>query len=957
MRATPNPERAACGVLCALMLLAAPARAQYLFGQNKVVYTPHAWKVISTPRLDVYYYENELELAQYVADFAERTCIEYETYFQHRFEEKIPFVLYASHHDFKQTNVIDAMISDYVGGFTELLRGRVAIPHTGSFTQLRNVTRHELVHAFMNDKLARMLNEKKRFNSVPPPLWFTEGLAEYVAIGAPDAEARMFMRDLVVNDNLVELPDLWRISGTFLMYKEGESIVGYIATRFGDEALLALVENWWYSDRFEAVLQFTLGITLEELNRDWKRYLKRRYYPAVMAGEWPEQNGKALTHRPGLNTRPTPCPTTARADGRTDFLFLSAASGNVDLMLARVDSVPERLPEPLHYRIETLVRGGRGDHVESIPAFFSGPDVHGDRVAFTAKSGDRDALIVWDWLRRKEVLHLKFDGLISLASPSWSPDGNEIVLAGLDARGWMDLYRVRLDGSGLERLTEDPADDRDPDWSHDGRHIAWSSDRGAPTRDGVYHIWILETASGTPAPLTAGAHEDAAPAWAPDDRALLFSSDLDGHSNIYLYEIEAGSLTQVTSTLGGLFTPAWAPDGNSFTATSFDNTSFNIFRFELQRRRDLPEPTPLPQVAALGAGIPAAHSSDPGAWIRSGGLAEFPGKDYDVQFGLDFVRTAVAFDPDFGSGTGGQIGLTDVLGNHQVFLHLSNSADGLEDFWKHLNAGATYTNLTRRLNYSLGAFHLTSLYDPGLDRFRFERRYGVLAGVAYPLSRFRRLESSLVARVAERDAEEARAFGVGARSLLWSGFASFVHDNTLWSFAGPADGMRFNVTLGQTLDATGTRRGGTSAHVDLRRYVRLPMRSVFASRAIARSNWGDNVQLFFLGGSFDLRGFERRSLFARRILLLNNELRFPLVDRLLIGLPFNALEFGGFRGALFTDAAYVGEPFTPGWYGNLGVGLEMALGAGFIARWDWGRTHDFQRLQDPFSRFFLGWDY
>src|SRR2546426_1877614 len=96
-------SRLARGALCALALAAlpAPGAAQYLFGQNKVIYSAREWKVISTPRLDVYYYTGEQELAEYAADFAERTCTEYETWFGHKFEQKIPLILYASHHDFK----------------------------------------------------------------------------------------------------------------------------------------------------------------------------------------------------------------------------------------------------------------------------------------------------------------------------------------------------------------------------------------------------------------------------------------------------------------------------------------------------------------------------------------------------------------------------------------------------------------------------------------------------------------------------------------------------------------------------------------------------------------------------------------------------------------------------------------------------------------------------------------
>jgi outer membrane protein assembly factor BamA len=132
---------------------------------------------------------------------------------------------------------------------------------------------------------------------------------------------------------------------------------------------------------------------------------------------------------------------------------------------------------------------------------------------------------------------------------------------------------------------------------------------------------------------------------------------------------------------------------------------------------------------------------------------------------------------------------------------------------------------------------------------------------------------------------------------------------------------------------------------------------VLAGRVAARGSWGPDVQYFYLGGPFDLRGYRMRSLFARRTLLSNAEIRFPLLDRLLLGLPFSNLEFGGFRGVLFGDAAYVGVPYS-GWYGSFGVGFEMWLGPGFVARFDVGRIHDFRSIApDTFRRFFLGWDY
>ncbi|HZM17487.1 MAG TPA: hypothetical protein VFE28_15945 [Candidatus Krumholzibacteria bacterium] len=957
MRLRPS-VRLLPGVVLALAW-ASPGHGQYLFGQNKVVYSEKDWKVITTPHLDVYFYAGEQELAEYVAAFSEQVAVEYDSTFQHTFKQKIPFILYASHHDFKQTNVIDLMISEYVGGFTELLRGRVAIPHTGSWTQLREVIRHELVHAYMNDKLATLMTEKHRYNYGSPPLWFTEGLAEYIATPEPGTEARMFMRDFIVNESLVDIPNLWRIQGTFLMYKEGESLVRYIATRFGQEALVQLLEDWWISDSFEQVLHYTLGISVVDLNRDWKRYLKRRYYPAVMTADWPDQHGRPLTHERAISARPAVVDSSAVADSSFDFVYVSSASGHVDLIHARAE-------DPNHYSFRTLAEGGRDRTFESIPAFSSGPAVHGRRVAFTAKSGERDALFILDLETGRKLAKHSFEALITLSTPTWSPDGRQIAIVGLDRSGWSDLYRIDLSSGELERLTFDAAHDRDPDWSHDGRRLAWSSDRAAPELDGVYHLWTLDLESGVTTQITQGEHDDAAPSWGPEDGSLLFSSDMDGANNIYRFDFEDATVSQLTSTLGGLFTPRWTPKGDGFVATSFSNLAFNVYRFDMHTLREVPNgATPPVQVAAVTDPAPARPAAPRSDWLQRPEGKAYPKRKYDTQFGLDFVQGGVAYDPDFYSAAGAQFGFTDVLGNHRVSLLFSTSSEGFDDFFRHLNVGVSYTNLTRRLHYTLGAFHLTRIYDPNLDMVRFERRLGGLLGVAYPLSRFERVESSFVVRYAELDQGIADLLDIGARTMLVTNFTSFVHDNTMWSYVGPIDGTRYNITMGHTFDPTGGNRGLTSLHLDFRKYFRLPARSVFASRLIARGNWGGDAQLFFLGGPFDLRGYERRSLFARRILLLNEEVRFPLLDRLLIGLPFiNALEFGGFRGALFVDGAYVPEPFTPGWYGSYGAGVELGLGVGFIARYDFGRTTDFGRRSasipgtgQSFQRFFMGWNF
>ena len=104
--------------------------------------------------------------------------------------------------------------------------------------------------------------------------------------------------------------------------------------------------------------------------------------------------------------------------------------------------------------------------------------------------------------------------------PVWSPDGQWIVFTS-ERNGSADLYRMRPDGSGLERLTDDPAYDDQATLSPDGNRIAFVTTRA----EGKANLWILDLKSRQATPLTSGAGGDFRPAWSPDGQWITFSSD------------------------------------------------------------------------------------------------------------------------------------------------------------------------------------------------------------------------------------------------------------------------------------------------------------------------------------------------------------------------------------------------------------------------------------------------
>ena len=145
---------------------------------------------------------------------------------------------------------------------------------------------------------------------------------------------------------------------------------------------------------------------------------------------------------------------------------------------------------------------------------------------------------------------------------------------------------------------------------------------------------------------------------------------------------------------------------------------------------------------------------------------------------------------------------------------------------------------------------------------------------------------------------------------------------------------------------------------DVRHYLRLGRFSAFANRLFAYSSSGKEPQRIYFGGSWSFRGYGRRAFYNRNVLFASNELRFPLIDRLLIGFPFGSLGFTGIRGALFFDVGSAWDDDFDQFYGSFGAGFRVSLGYLVVLRFDFSRTTDFKTVSSKTDfDFFFGWNF
>ena len=159
---------------------------------------------------------------------AERWYARLSKILQHQLSGRQPVILYASHPDFEQTNVIEGFIGEGTGGVTEGAMRRVTLPLAATLAETDHVLGHELVHAFQYDILGAQGGEGL-------PLWFIEGMAEYLSLGPRDPQTAMWMRDAALNEKLPAIKDL--DNPKYFPYRFGHAFWAYVGGRWGDDAI------------------------------------------------------------------------------------------------------------------------------------------------------------------------------------------------------------------------------------------------------------------------------------------------------------------------------------------------------------------------------------------------------------------------------------------------------------------------------------------------------------------------------------------------------------------------------------------------------------------------------------------------------------------------------------------------------------------------------------------------
>ena len=258
------------------------------------------------------------------------------------------------------------------------------------------------------------------------------------------------------------------------------------------------------------------------------------------------------------------------------------------------------------------------------------------------------------------IVNLDLTGLTPLTNmdegacqPTWSPDGSQIVfISPCLARGEFfdntynnsSLYIMNADGSGQKPLTVVPGSDYDPDWSPDGKRIAFTS-----LRDGQKDVYILTLESGAIVRLTTVAGDvqaNSQPSWSPFGNQIVYTVKRVNTYQVWVMSDNGQGKTQIARSGQQFwdFLPVWAPDSETILFSQRDaNVASRPWLLSIRYEdRESKDPTRLD----LPRPIEDIEFSPDGAWLA------FEGMDNDGNRDIYFMtvsggnRTRLTIDPN-----------------------------------------------------------------------------------------------------------------------------------------------------------------------------------------------------------------------------------------------------------------------------------------------------------------------
>lgn len=538
------------------------------------------WRTAETKHFFIHYHEGAERTANVIAKIAEDIYGPITTLYQHEPAHKVSFII-------KDYDDYSNGAAYFYDNKIEIWAPSLDFNLRGSHNWLRNVIAHEFTHIIQiqtSMKFGRRFpafylqwlnyEEERRQDvlygypntvvSYPisgfiVPSWFAEGVAQYnrpeLRYDFWDTHRDMILRSYVLDSNMLSWSEMSVFGKTSLgnesSYNAGFALTRYISEKYGQEAIPKISKGISRLDNImiDQSIQQTLGISGEELYKEWKESITARYVEQTAAVRTNLIEGKRyfLPGEDSLETgigfgnlNPSFAPSGKKfaytSNKTADYFGLSS------VYLGDMETGKEKfITLGVRSQLSWSPDGGR---------------LYYTKITHENPHGSELSDIYYYDLKEEEEERLTFGQ--RAISASVSPDGKRFAVT-YQQDGTVNIATLDSAGKDFRPLTafRNGEQTYHPKWSPDGKWIIFSYS----VKDGQ-DVARVPADSGAVEFLVAGDDDARDPVYSADGASILFSSDRSGIFNLYRYSLADGSITLVSNVLGGAFTPSVNADGS-----------------------------------------------------------------------------------------------------------------------------------------------------------------------------------------------------------------------------------------------------------------------------------------------------------------------------------------------------------------------------------------------------------
>ncbi len=432
------------------------------FGKNRIQHQTFAWMHYNFETFRIHYYEGGKELAEQLSHAINKTLPILLKKFNYQFDDKVDVLIYNNYGDFIQTNFgVSKEETEHIAAVTQIISDKILLYFKGSHIDLERQLRAGLTELIIDKVLNNSgLKELATKNaSAKLPQWLQDGLKMYVSEGWHHENDNCLM-DLIYYNKIEEVGKLSASNAAVL----GCAYWFYLSELYGDNFVSDFIHLYKYFKDVDGVLLTLIDLTCEDIGVRLLNKFQTRYWENQDATRQTPK-GLGLLHH--TNNQYTHYQVKVKPDG-THIAYATRELGQIKVFIKnletnnthkilKINPKLERLDDPTYPLIQW--------HPENkiIAMIYENQNViYFDTYHVDTKKNTKQSI----------------SGFEKITGFSFSNDGLNIVLSGVKkGKGQSDIFIYTLSSRGLEQITNDIWDDKNPIYFKNGHFILFESNR------------------------------------------------------------------------------------------------------------------------------------------------------------------------------------------------------------------------------------------------------------------------------------------------------------------------------------------------------------------------------------------------------------------------------------------------------------------------------------------------